>query len=120
MTHPFCTIAASTKRATDLGNNLRGAPATYLSELMVTPLWALRPDTAETLGISSPREMKECYLVPTGDSLPDIVEGDVLVHGGTEYIVDSVAEWPDLSGGIPTLVIVVSQIKSSWPTVAAP
>lgn len=114
----FCTVAASTKRPTNLGNNLRGTPAAYLSELMVTPLWALRPETAETLGISSPREAKECYHVPSGDTLPDIVEGDILVHGGTEYPVDTVAEWPDLSGGIPTLVIVVGEVKNSWPTVA--
>lgn len=117
MSHAFCTVSASTKRATNLGNNLRGTPATYLSELMVTPLWALRPETVESLGISSPREFKEVYHVPTGDTLPDIVEGDVLVHGGTDYLVDNVAEWPDLSGGIPTLVIVVQEVKNSWPTV---
>jgi hypothetical protein len=119
MTHAFCTVEASTKRNTDLGNNLRGAPAAYLESLPVTPLWALRPETIETLGISSPREFKECYHVPTGDSLPDVVEGDVLVHGGTEYRIDHVAEWPDLSGGIPTLHLVVTQVKTSWPTVEA-
>lgn len=116
MSHAFCTVDASTKRRTDLGNNLRGAPISHLSSLLVTPLWSLRPETIETLGISSPREFKECYHVPSGDSLPDVVEGDVLVHGGTEYIIDHVAEWPDLSGGIPSLQIVVNEVKNSWPS----
>lgn len=113
----FCTITASTKRSTTLGNNQRGAPATYLTGLLVTPLWSLQATTIETLGISSPREFKEVYHVPTGDTLPDIVEGDVLVHGGTEYRVDNVAEWPDLTGGVPCLQIVVTEVKNSWPTV---
>lgn len=113
----FCTVAASTKRNTDLGGGLRGAPAEYLTGLLVTPLWSLRPETIETLGISSPREYKECYFVPAADALIDLVEGDVLVHGGTEYRVDYVAEWPDLSGGVPCLQIVVAEIKSSWPAV---
>lgn len=118
MTHPFCTVTASTKRNQDLGNNLRGTPATHLASLAATPLWSLRAETIESLGISSPREYKECYHVPDSGTLPDVVEGDVLVHGGTEYRVDYVAEWPDLSGGIPALQIVVTQVKSSWPTVA--
>lgn len=113
----FCTVSASTKRTQDLGNNLRGSPVTYLTGLLVTPLWSLRPETIETLGISSPREMKECYHAPTGDTLPDVAEGDVLVHGGAEYRVDHVAEWPDLSGGVPTLQIVVSEVKASWSAV---
>ena len=55
----------------------------------------------------------------TGDTLPDVVEGDVLVHGGTEYRIDHVAEWPDLSGGVPSLQIVVTTVKASWATVSA-
>lgn len=113
----FCTVSASTKRNQDLSNNLRGAPVAYLTGLLVTPLWSLQAQTIETLGISSPRELKECYLVPTGDTLPDIVEGDVLVHDGTEYRVDYVAEWPDLSGGVPALQIVVGEVKNSWAAV---
>ena len=116
----FCNITATTKRNQDLGNNMRGAAVAYLTSLLVTPLWSLRPETVQSLGISSPREFKECYHVPTGDTLPDVVEGDVLVHGGTEYRIDHVAEWPDLDGGVPSLQIVVQQVKDSWPTVAAP
>lgn len=115
----FCTITATTKRNEDLGNNMRGPAVAYLDSLLVTPLWSLRPETIESLGISSPREFKECYHVPTSDTLPDVVEGDVLVHGGTEYRIDHVAEWPDLDGGVPSLQIVVTTVKSSWATVSA-
>lgn len=114
----FCTITATTKRNQNLGNNMRGAAVEYLTSLAVTPLWSLRPETVQSLGISSPREFMECYHVPTGDTLPDVVEGDVLVHGGVEYRVDHVAEWPDLSDGVPSLQIVVAAVKDSWPTVA--
>lgn len=120
MSHPFCVISASTKRNQNLGSNLRGTPVEYLTGLLVTPLWALRPETIETLGISSPREFKECYLVPEDEAtLPDIIEGDVLVHGGDEFRIDHVAEWPDISGGIPLLQIVVTETKNSWATVEA-
>ena len=114
MTHPFLSVTASTKRNQDLGNNLRGAAIANLASLAVTPLWALRPETIETLGISSPREFKECFHVPDSATLPDVIEGDILVHSGTEYRVEYVAEWPDLRGGIPTLHIVVSEVKNSW------
>lgn len=118
MTHPFCTETYSTKRNVDFGNNLRGAPVTYLTGLLGTPLWSLRPETIETLGISSPREFKEIFIVPSDEAtLPDIIEGDVLVHGGSEYRIDHVAEWPDIAGGIPTLHIVVTAIKLAWATV---
>lgn len=117
--HPFCTESYSTKRNQALGSGITGSHATYLTGLLGTPLWPLRPETIESLGISSPREFKEAYLVPTGDTLADIVEGDVLVAGSAEYIVDNVAEWADLSGGIPTLHVVVQEVKNSWPKVEA-
>jgi hypothetical protein len=119
MTHPFTTIQASTKRNQAGTGGVTGAAVAYLTSLAVTPLWPLRPETVESLGISSPREYLECYHVPTSDTLPDVRERDILVHGGAEYIIDHVAEWPDLSGGVPSLQIVVQQIKTAWPTVEA-
>lgn len=113
MTHPFCSVTASTKRNPSAVSGKIGAPVAKLSSLAVTPLWALRPETIQSLGINSPREYRECYHVPTGDTLPDVLEGDVLVHGGTEYIIDSVAEWPDIGAGVPCLQIVVSAVKGT-------
>lgn len=113
MTHPFCTVTASTKRNADLGNGIIGAPATYLATLAVTPLWPLQQATVVELALSSPREFKECYHVPAADTLPDVVEGDVLVHSGREYQIYFAGEWGDLGGGIPALLIVVQEVKGS-------
>lgn len=109
----FCTQTATTKRAEDLSNGIKGAPVDYLTDLAVTPVWSLRPETAQTLGISSPREYKELYHVPLeGEELPDIREGDLLITNGVTYVVDTVAEWPDAA--IPTLVIVIGDVKREW------
>lgn len=116
----FCTVDASTKRNQDMGSGITGAAIAHLASIMVTPLWSLNAETVTSLGINSPREFHEVYHVPaSGAALPDIVEGDILVHGGTEYVVDHVAEWPDLSGGVPSLQIVVQEIKSAWPVMPA-
>lgn len=110
----FCTVTASTKRSEDLGSGRKGAPIANLASVAVTPLWPLQPETVRELNINSPREYKECYHVPAaGASLPDILERDVLTHGGSDYIVYSVAEWSDISGGVPCLRVVVQQVKGT-------
>lgn len=150
MAHPFCSVAASTKRSADLGSGRTGAPAAHLALLQVTPLWPLQQGTVRELAIESPREFKEAYHVPgagwaeaiasgtTGapmglllaltyaaggstagptntdpDTLPDVREGDVLVHSGREYPIWWVGEWADMDGGIPALQIVVQEVKGS-------
>jgi len=107
----FCTITASTKRNVSLGGGRTGAAVTYLASLLVTPLWPVSADTVRSEGLNSPREYKECYHVPSGVTLPDVLEGDVLVHGGSSYPIFSAAEWTD--GSVPCLRIVVQQIKGS-------
>ena len=111
----FATATVSTKRNPAPVAGRVTAAVAYLSGLTATPLWPLRPETVQALGIASPREMKECFVVPaTGTALADIREGDILVHGGGEYIVDSVAEWTDtLTGLVNCLQIVVSAIKGT-------
>lgn len=108
----FCTITASTKRNVDLGSGRTGAATENLASLAVTPLWPVSADTVRSEGLNSPREYKECYHVPSGAALPDVIEGDVLVHGGSEYPIYSVAEWTD--SGVPCLRIVVQEVKDSW------
>lgn len=107
----FCTVTASTKRNADLGSGRTGAPATNLASLLVTPLWPVGRETVNVLSLNSPREFKECYHVPTGATLPDVAEGDVLVHGGAEYRIAYAGEWTD--GDIPTLHIVCQQVKGT-------
>lgn len=108
----FCTITASTKRATSLGSGRKGAPATHLSSLLVTPLWPLSAETIRTFDLNSPREMKECFHIPAaGDLLPDVVEGDLLTVAGTDYPIFSAAEWTPTPALPQSLHIVVQEVK---------
>lgn len=109
----FCTVEASTKRNVSLGSGRMGAPTAHLVGLMVTPLWPVGRETVNLLELNSPREYKEVFAVPSGDTLADVKEGDLLVHSGAEYPIFWVGEWNDLAGGIPCLHIVVSQVKST-------
>lgn len=111
----FCITTASTKRAEDLGSGRKGAPVANLASVLITPLWPLTQETQRVLEINSPREFKECYHVPaTGGSLPDIVEGDVLVVGASEYPVYHVSEWTDIANGeTGSLQIVVQAVKGT-------
>lgn len=104
----FCTVTASTKRSTD-----GDTPATFLASLLITPLWPLSPETRNTMALNSPREAKECYHVPVaGCALPDVIEGDRLVVGSSEYPVLYAAEWAGIDASdIPCLHIVVQEIK---------
>lgn len=113
MTHSFCTKVATIKRNTDLGSGRTGAAATVISALPITPVWPVNANTVESLQLSSPREQKECYHVPTGDTLPDVRERDTLTTGGMTYIVVAVAEWPDITRGIPCLQIIVEEVKGT-------
>lgn len=112
----FCTVTASTKRGEGLANGIIGPAIEYLTGVAITPLWPVTAATAESAGLSSPREYKEAYHIPAaGDELPDIVEGDLLVVEGEEYIVESAAEWGDISAtGVPTLQLVVQEVKRAW------
>lgn len=113
MMHPFMTTVASTKRNPAPVSGRITAPVAYLTTLRVTPLWPVSNETVRQLDINSPREMKECFAVPDGDTLPDVKEGDILTVAGVDYPIYWAGEWPDLSGGIPTLQLVVSQIKGT-------
>lgn len=110
MSAKFCTVTASTKRNADLGGNRKGAPVAHLTSLRITPLWPLSGDTVRLLDLNSPREMKECYHVPSGTAvLPDVKERDILTVNGTDYPIEYVSEWTD--NAIPCLHIVVGEVK---------
>lgn len=114
--YDWCTVTASTKRNEDLGSGRTGAAVENLSALRVTPLWPVSPQTQRELDLNSPREYKECYHVPAaqGGTLPDVLEGDVLVVGSDEYQVFSVAEWLGIDANdYPSLHLVVQEVKGS-------
>lgn len=109
----FCTTTASTKRNTDLTGGKRGPAVANLTSLLITPLWPVSGETVRLLGLTGAqlRELKECFHVPAaGVALPDVREGDLLVVAGAEYPVSFASEWTD--GDIPTLHIVVGEVKS--------
>ena len=107
----FCTLTASTKRNADLGSGRKGAAVTSLASLAITPLWPLSRETIRTLELNSPRELKECYHVPAGATLPDVKERDILVVGANQYPIEYVGEWTD--GDVPCLQIIVGEIKGA-------
>jgi len=109
MLRSLCTVTASTKRNPAPVAGRIGAPVTSLSSLAVTPLWPAGAETVRTLDLNSPREFKECYHVPMTTTLPDVLEGDILVVGETDYPVHYVGEWTD--DNIPCLHIVVQEVK---------
>lgn len=107
----ICDVAASTKRNADLGGGKKGAATTYISSLLISPLYPAGEGTIRTLNLNSPREAKECYHCPgPGATLPDVKEGDFLVVGGVTYPIRFVGEWPDEYE--PALHIVVTEVKS--------
>lgn len=114
----FCTVTASTKRNADLGSGRTGAPATNLASLAITPLWPISAGSRDLLDdrmTSRIAEMKECYHVPAaGESLPDVIEGDVLTVSSVDYRVEAVREWQDIdAGGVPCLHILAQQIRGT-------
>lgn len=83
------TITAETKRSPVVASGKRGAPATYLAEIEVTPLDPLDPETRQRLALETPHELLQTFV----DGGVDVVEGDLLVVDGREYPVRYAAKW---------------------------
>lgn len=83
------TITASTKRSPAVASGKRGAPVAYLTDIELTPLDPLDPETRQRLALETPHELLQAF----GDGGLDILEGDLLVVDGREYPVRYAAEW---------------------------
>jgi hypothetical protein len=83
------TVTASTKRSPGVSSGKRGAPATNIASLTCTPLDPVQPEIAFRQGLENPFELLETFV----DGGLDIMEGDFLVVGSTEYAVKAAAEW---------------------------
>jgi hypothetical protein len=86
----LATVAASTKRPPATSSGLRGAPATNLTGLLVTPLDPVDPELRQRLGIDTPHTLLQTFV----DGASDIVEGDWLVIGSDEYPIKRLSAWP--------------------------
>jgi len=107
------TTTASTKRRPAVSGGKVGAPVTNLASLSVVPLLPVSAETRESVQLESPREAKETYaFADSNNTLPDVVEGDLLVVSGTEYVIKGVAEYSRPSGG-SFLHIVCEEQKGS-------
>lgn len=106
----LATIEASTKRSPAIdGDGLRGAPATNLDYILITPLDPLDPELARRLDLDTPNEVLQTFI----SGSPDIVEGDLLVVGSTEYPIRSIANWPaSLRGNDAYLHLIVEELKT--------
>ena len=105
----LATVSASTKRAPAISSGKRGAAATNLTGLLITPLDPIDPEIRQRLGLNTPHEVYITFV----DTAVDIMEGDLLVVGSTEYPVRSVADWSAGSYMSAYKQIIVEELKTT-------
>lgn len=110
------TVTASTKRPPAVSGGKVGAPATHISGLKIVPLLPALPASADLVQeaqLKNPREPKVTYIFPdpeVGNTMLDVVEGDLLVVSGVEYLIHMVKEWQRPTEG-NYLEVLVTQRK---------
>jgi hypothetical protein len=88
----FTTLAkvtASTKRPPATSGNKRGTPVANVLSLTCTPLDPAQADLIPQRLLETPLELLQTFV----DNNVDIVEGDLLVVGSTEYPIRYVGDW---------------------------
>jgi len=85
----LASVTASTKRPPTISSGKRGAPATNVASLKCTPLDPVDAELRQRLALDTPHELLQTFV----DNGVDIVEGDLLVVGSTEYPIRSVGDW---------------------------
>jgi len=85
----LASVTASTKRPPAISSGKRGAPAENVASLKCTPLDVVDQELRQRLALDTPHELLQCFV----DNGVDIVEGDLLVVGSTEYPVRAVGDW---------------------------
>lgn len=93
----FASITASTKRTPDVDDatGLQSGPATYLSDIKITPIQPISTDIAERLQIQNPIHTLHTYNFDDDD----VKQGDRLTpstgeYSGEELDVTVVEQWP--------------------------
>jgi hypothetical protein len=102
------STTASTKRPPAVSSGKRGTPETNIANLSCYPLAPAMPELVDRLGLNAQGVYWETF---TQGGL-DIVNGDYLVIGTTEYPVRAAASWPWPPGGGDRLHLVVEEIKT--------
>jgi len=85
----LATVSASTKRSGGISGGLEAAYAVQIASLKCLPLDPVAPELAQEFEGLSFRELLQTSV----EGGLDIKEGDLLVVGGNEYPIKSVANW---------------------------
>ena len=92
----MATVTASTKRRPDAdANELFQASSENLASLACTPLDTLDAMTANLLGLQAPYTTRQTFV----EGGLDILKGDILVVGSTEYDIKAVETYEWTPGG---------------------
>ena len=100
----LASVTASTKRAA-VSSGKRAAPSENIASLSCTPLDPASEEIRQRFGLNTPHDLLQTF---TEGGL-DIVEGDVLVVGSTEYPIKAVSPWT--FGGSSYKHIIVEELK---------
>jgi hypothetical protein len=88
----MAVVTASTKRSPVVSGGKRGTPTTQEASFACTPLDPIDPEVRQRLMLDSPNVILETFVENSDGSL-DIVVGDILVVGSTEYPIKAVEDW---------------------------
>jgi hypothetical protein len=99
----MATVTASTKRVGAIVGGLEPAPTENIASLKCLPLDPVDPEVGQGVEGLSFREILQTFA----EKGLDIIEGDLLVVGSTEYPIRAVADWfwgPDTADYIRLLL----------------
>ena len=104
----MATVTASTKRPPAIASGKRGVPATNIASLKCFPLDPISPELRQTLALNTPHEILQSY---TEGGL-DILEGDILAVGSSEYRIRAVGQWYWPMDSADYLYLVLEDLKT--------
>jgi hypothetical protein len=96
------TLVVSTRRSPAAASGKISSPTTHLENVKVVPIVPASEATQRRYGLETLLDVYETFTAEhehTDDGqqvtqVPDVVAGDKLVDGSTEYEVKQVADWP--------------------------
>ncbi len=88
----LATLTIGTKRPAKVTSStgLRGTPTTKLSSQKATPLYTVSPEIRQQLALNTPYVLLETFV----EGNLDIIAGDVLTVGSSEYPIKSISIIP--------------------------
>lgn len=103
----LASVTASTKRSGGIASGLESSYAENIASLKCLPLDPVSPEVAQGVEGLSFREILQTSV----EGGLDIVEGDLLVVGGTEYPIRAVSEWTWPPDGTDYMTLLLEDVK---------